>query len=455
MFNTIEESMLRAIIGFFKTGQDRERIQDSDKIRRLFERKRWSVFLSVTFGYGFFYVARINFSVVKKPMLDEKVLSTTEMGIIGSAMLVMYAIGKLTNGFLSDRANIRRFMSTALLCSSLISLVLGFMSVFVGFLLLWALNGWFQSIGSAPSVVSLSQWFSRREIGTRYGVWSASHGIGTAITFLATATLVSTMADWRWGFWGPGIVCLVVALIMYRTMADRPETYGLPSAAEYKGDQASKEPEKKDVAKVQLEVFKNPAIWVLGIASALMYVGRYGINNWGVLYLQEVKGYSLVDAGTVLSAYTIATVAGAVASGFISDHLFKSDRNRPALLFGIIDVSALTALYLLPPGNPWLDSLCLFSFGFGLGVLLAYLGGLMAVDLSSKRAAGTAMGMIGCFSYIGAGIQDAVSGALLDAGKTVVEGKDVYSFNSVFYFWIGTAALSVLLSLAVWNAKRR
>ncbi len=446
--------MWRTIINFFRTGPDRQRIQDPELTRKLFEHKRWSVFLSVTFGYGFFYVARINFSVVKKPMLDENVLTTTEMGVIGSAMLIMYAVGKLTNGFLSDRANIRRFMSTALLFSAIVNLALGFFSVFIAFLLLWGLNGWFQSIGSAPSVVSLSQWFSRREIGTRYGVWSASHGIGTAFTFLATASLVSFMADWRWGFWGPGIICLVVALILYRTMADRPETYGLPSAAEYKDDFPAKGLQKKKVDKVQLEVVKNPAIWVLGVASALMYVGRYGINNWGVLYLQEVKGYSLVDAGSVLSAYTVATVAGAVASGFISDRLFKSDRNLPALLFGIVDVAALTCLYLLPAGNPWLDSACLFFFGFGLGVLLAYLGGLMAVDLSSKQAAGAAMGMIGCFSYIGAGVQDVISGALLDAGKTVVNGKDVYSFDAAFYFWIGTAALSVLLSLTVWKAKR-
>jgi MFS transporter, OPA family, sugar phosphate sensor protein UhpC len=446
--------MLRPIIDFFKTGPDKPQIQDKEIVRKLFERKRWSVFLSVMFGYGFFYVARINFSVVKKPMLDESILSTTEMGIIGSAMLVMYAVGKLTNGFLSDRANIKRFMSAALLLSAIANLALGFMSMFVGFLLLWGLNGWFQSIGSAPSVVSLSQWFSRREIGTRYGVWSASHGIGTAFTFLATASLVSYMADWRWGFWGPGIICLLVALVMFRTMADRPETYGLPSAAEYKDDLPSKGLEKKSVDKVQLEVLKNPAIWILGVSSALMYVGRYGINNWGVLYLQEAKGYTLVDAGSVLSAYTIATVAGAVASGFISDKIFNSDRNLPALLFGLLDVGALIGLFLLPPGHVWLDSTFLFLFGFGLGVLLAYLGGLMAVDLASKQAAGAAMGMIGCFSYIGAGIQDVISGALLDAGKTVVDGKDVYSFDMAFYFWIGSAALSVLLALTVWKAKR-
>ena len=32
-------------------------------------------------------------------------------------------------------------------------------------------------------------------------------------------------------------------------------------------------------------------MWVLGLASACMYVSRYAINSWGMLYLQENRGY--------------------------------------------------------------------------------------------------------------------------------------------------------------------
>jgi sugar phosphate permease len=39
---------------------------------------------------------------------------------------------------------------------------------------------------------------------------------------------------WRWGFWGPGLACIIVAIILYINLADRPQTYGLPSVADYK-----------------------------------------------------------------------------------------------------------------------------------------------------------------------------------------------------------------------------
>jgi sugar phosphate permease len=75
-------------------------------------------------------------------------------------------------------------MSTALLCSALANLVFGSVDGFVLFAVLWGLNGWFQSIGSAPSVVSICQWFSNRERGTRYGIWAGAHNLGEGMTFI-------------------------------------------------------------------------------------------------------------------------------------------------------------------------------------------------------------------------------------------------------------------------------
>ena len=188
---------MKSFLDFFKTRADKPRFSDDPaEIRRVYEGRRWSVFLSVLFGYGFFYTCRMNFSVAKKAMLDDGVMSATQMGIMGSALLFVYSAGKFTNGFLADRCNIGRFMSTALLLSAIANLLLGFTTLFVAFLVLWALNGWFQSVGSAPSVVALSHWFAKSERGTRYGIWSASHSIGEGLTFVGTSVLVASFG-WR------------------------------------------------------------------------------------------------------------------------------------------------------------------------------------------------------------------------------------------------------------------
>lgn len=425
------------------------------EIRREYEYRRWSVFLSVLFGYGLFYTGRMNFSVAKKAMLDEGVMTTTEMGMIGTALLFVYSVGKFTNGFLADRCNIARFMSTGLLLSGLANVALGFHPGFTGFLVLWGLNGWFQSVGSAPSVVALSHWFAKRERGTRYGIWSASHSIGEGLTFVGTAVLVVHWG-WQWSFLGPGLVCVVAGLVLYWTLADRPQTYGLPPVHEYRKEPAeAPSRETSTVGQLQWEVIRHPGVWVLALASGFLYVGRYGVGNWGPLYLQTVKGYSAAAAGSVMAAYPIANLLGSVTSGLVSDKLFGSSRSVPALIYGVVEVLSLLALYWIPPGNPVWDSVVLGAFGFGMGGLLVYLGGLMAIDLVSRRAAGAAMGLVGLSSYLVAGVQDTLSGYLLDASKVVVNGTTTYSFETVFAVWIGALVLSTILAASLRWFRRK
>ncbi|NOY60490.1 MAG: MFS transporter [Calditrichaeota bacterium] len=442
------------MIDFFKTGPDRPLITDKKIVRKIYERKRWSVITSLIIGYGFFYTTRLSLSVAKKPLIDSGILDVKQLGVIGAVLLYVYAFGKFTNGFLADRANIRRFMSTALLFSAIINLVFGLTHYFVLFVILWGLNGWFQSIGSAPSVVSICQWFSNKERGTRYGVWAGAHNIGEGLTFIGTSFLIS-LWGWNWGFIGPGMACIIVASVMFFTLADRPETYGLPHVSDYKNDYSAGKPSTEPIAKLQLEVLKNPIVWILGISSALMYVTRYAIHSWGPLYLQEVKNYTVFKSGLLIGLNTMLGLAGAVFSGFLSDKFFNSRRNVPTLLYGLLLTSSLITLYLNPPGHQWLDMVALGCFEFSIGGLIVFLAGLIAVDIMPTRAAGAVKGVIGLFSYLGAATQDWISGYLIDAGTTVQAGVTTYHFDKAFHFWIGASILSLILALTVWNVKAK
>jgi OPA family sugar phosphate sensor protein UhpC-like MFS transporter len=523
--------IISRLFNYFRTGPDRPLLENQDEITRVYERKRTSVFLSLLFGYSFFYVTRLSFSVAKKSMIDADILNAEQMGKIGFAFFITYAFGKLTNGFLADRSNIRRFMSTGLLVSSLIVILFGFTKWFLLFVILWGINGWFQSMGSAPSGASISQWFSNRERGTRYGLWSMAHSIGEGVTFAVTAVVIAAVG-WQWGFWSAGLISIVVALVMFKTLADRPRTYGLPLVADYKNDHPGEvDLEQDSVNKAQFGVIKNPYVWILGISCTAMYVARYGVNSWGVLYLQEAKSYSLVTAGFILFLAKIMETIGAVSSGVVSDFIFKSRRNVSALVYGLIQIIGLVILFFAPSTylfsldesvTPYLTegdvrpalmdifedkgivlkqgarisvvgegdekewhidydkwyllwkgfrierndtSLNVSSkfhllhlvgislFGFGLGGLLVFLGGLIAIDICSKRASGAAMGLVGMFSYVGAAFQDWISGSLIEAGKMTVNGRTVHDFNHAYYFWLGAAIFAVLISCTLWKVK--
>lgn len=441
--------MIKKIINFYKISEPASQ-PCSEEERKRFKSIRMATFISATMGYGVYYVCRLSMNVVRKPIVDEGMFTETQLGIIGSCLFFVYAIGKLTNGFLADRSNVRRFMSTGLLCSALINLCLGFVNSFYVFAFLWGLNGWFQSMGAASGVVSLSRWFEPQKRGTYYGFWSASHNIGEALTFITIAMLVS-WAGWRYGLIGAGFIGLLGFGMMIAFMRDTPQSKGY--LLQEQTIKVQPKAQSEEFNRAQKQVLKNPAIWILALSSAFMYISRYAVNSWGVFYLEAQKGYTTLDASLIISISSVCGIIGTVFSGIISDNLFKSSRNVPALVFGLMNVAALCLFLLVPGVHFWIDVAAMIMFGLGIGVLICFLGGLMAVDLAPKNASGAALGIVGIASYIGAGLQDIMSGILIEGNKTMENGVEVYDFTYINWFWIGAALTSVLLALLVWNAK--
>jgi OPA family sugar phosphate sensor protein UhpC-like MFS transporter len=436
--------MIKKIAQFFSPALDKEILEDDKKkLRRL----QWSVFLSATAGYGLYYVCRLSLNVVKKPLVDGNILTENELGIIGSALFFSYAVGKFVNGFLADRVNIKYFMAIGLVISSIVNIVLGFSHTFWLFVILWGINGWVQSMGAPASVVGLSRWFTDKKRGSYYGFWSASHNIGEALTFIATAFIVS-IAGWRWGFEAAGIAGLIGAVITLLFMHDSPTSKGLMPVIPPKEL-------NKSAGSAQLEVLKNPFIWILALSSACMYISRYAVNSWGIFFLENEKAYTTIEASSIIGVSSVCGIIGTMLSGILSDKLFKGSRNIPALIFGICNTIAIALFVFVPKGYYYIDIVAMVLFGLSIGVLICFLGGLIAVDIAPKKASGAALGVVGIASYIGAGVQDILSGCLIGDSKTIVDGITTYDFSSIRYFWVGSAALSFILCASLWKVNSK
>jgi OPA family sugar phosphate sensor protein UhpC-like MFS transporter len=393
--------------------------------------------------------------VVKKPLIDEGIFTPVELGLIGAALFYAYAFGKLVNGFLADHANMKLFFAFGLLLSALANIGMGFSTVLWVCVVLWALNGWFQGFGAPSGIVTLASWFSNSERGRYYGIWSTAHSLGEGLTFVAVASLVATYG-WRFGYWTPGLLCVFVAIAIYLLMQDRPRTLGLPDINDWHTDrwQPVARESRANLWKVQVSILVLPSIWILGLASATNYVVRYAINSWGILYLQEGRGYSLVEAGTLLMVNTIAGLVGCIAFGYISDKVFKARRPPANLVFAIVEIIALLLIFFGPLNTATLY-FAFILYGVGLNGLVTSLGGLFGADIVPKRAVGAVMGFVGIFSYIGAGIQENVSGYLIQKGTTMVDGARVYDFSEVIWFWLGASVLSMLLAATLWRVRLR
>ena len=447
--------MARGLLSFFATGPDLPEMADKGLIDTLYRRYRLRVMIAITAGYGLIYICRLALGVVKKPLIDQGIFTPSELGLIGSALFWTYAIGKLTNGFFADHANMRKFLTASFLLSGLCCILMGTVHLLWFAVAVWALNGWFQSFGAPGGVVSMTAWFSNRERGRMYGIWSTAHSIGEGATFLIVGAAVTWMG-WRAGFWVPGLIGIAVAAGAWVLLRDRPQTMGLPPVADWRNDHyvGPTRVEQSTVLKTQLSILKLPAIWILAVSSALIYVTRYAINSWGVLYLQEARGLSLTTAASILFVGTLAGIVGAIAYGFLSDKVFGTRRPPANLLFAVIELTGLLLFFFGPNTLPVLYG-SMVLFGLGMTGLVTALGGLFAVDVAPKRVAGAVMGVVGVFSYIGAALQENVSGAMIEAGMTTVGNDKVYDFGPVIWVWIGASVLSVLLAASLWRTRLR
>ena len=476
-------------LNFFKTSAPAPLRTDLDEKgqKKYHKSLAFQSFVAGTLGYSFYYVCRAALNVMKKPIIDSGLLDADQLGTIGAVTLAAYAIGKFVNGFLADHSNIKRFMATGLIISALACFLMGIFGltgseqysaligvdpeqaknisfmVFIAFAILWGCSGWGQSMGAPPAIIALSRWFPLSRRGTFYGFFSASHNLGEGLSFIFVGSIVA-YAGWQWGFFGAAIAGLIGILIIIFLMHDTPESKGLPSIEVLTGEKVEVKKSDDSAGAAQKIALKTPAVWILALASGFMYISRYSLNSWGVLFMQETKGYSLMEASTIISINAWLGLVGTVVAGWMSDVLFKGDRKMPAFVSGIL-LSISYAMFIYGGDAYWVSVLSMALFGIAIGVLIAFLGGLMAVDLVPRKATGAALGIVGMVSYACASLGEKISGWLVniseqtvetinEAGQVVTETVEVYDFSAASIFWVGSSVISFLLPLLLWRKKK-
>ena len=435
-----------------------------DQVASEYKSLRNKTFWGAVVAYSLYYVCRMSLSVVKQPLIDEGVLTAGQLGIIGSALLFVYAFGKFMNGFIADYCNVRRFMATGLLISSLVNLLMGVLGImkspagissvliFICFAVLWGINGWMQSMGSPPGVISLSRWFPRSKRGTFYSIFSATPYIGEFLSFIITGMVVGALG-WQAGFVVAAVAGLIGSAVILIFVSDTPESKGLPSIYELTGEKMTRE-DTMPTRELQKSVLRHPGIWVIALSSAFIYITKYAIAGWGVLFLQKARDFSIEDATQIIAFSAAFGVVGTVLAGWLSDKVFGGDRVKPAILSGILGFIAL-ALFLFAGGGFIVNIFYVSLFSLATGVLYCIVAGLMAVDIVPRKATGAALGVVGISSYAAAGLQDITSGYLIQYNTEKIGDVAVYDFGPVSWFWLAAALVSFVLPVLNWKKMKK
>ncbi|MCB1174361.1 MAG: MFS transporter [Leptospiraceae bacterium] len=417
----------------------RSQITFEESLKFTYDYWRSRTLYSMLLGYAAFYFVRKNIAIANPVMREELGISATAFGVVLTGHSIIYGLSKFFSGILADRSNARYFMAIGLFLSAVMNYFFGLSSSLLFFGTFWMLNGLFQGSGVPPCSRMLTAWFSKKESGTYWGIWNASHQVGGAGISLLAGYLITAEYGWRATFYIPATLAVIVSLLLVLLLRDRPTSLGLPPIEEFKKDgtappdlrSGSQADQINTFSILRSEVLNKPIIWIVSLANIFIYIVRIGFLDWGTTYLNE-SGLEESSWGIIIAIFEITGLAGALAAGALSDRM-TARRGMVAVASMALLTICLLLFWHFPTSDPWQA-----AFFFGLIGLFVYGPQLLVAVIAAQaapRAAGTAVGLTGLAGYLGSSLCSILTGVFLDN----------FGIDSVVLFYLASAIIGTLL----------
>ncbi len=373
--------------------------------------QRWFIFGALACAYLFVYFHRLSFTVVAEELSSAFRTSAGSLGLLGSVYFYCYAFMQFPAGLLSDSLGPRKTVAFFTVIAAVGSAVFGLAPSFG-----WAFAGRFLvGIGAAmvfiPTMKILSQWFRPTEFASVSGLLNAVGGLGILAATWLLAYLAGVLG-WRASFQVIGGLTAAIALVVWGVVRDRPEPAGGPLGS---AEVSRPNPGASVLFHGLGRVMRSGQFWIFALWCFVNYGIFFGFGGlWSGPYLMHVYGMSREKAGAVLSLIAWGMILGGPLMGVLSDRVLKS---RKKLLVGcaVTMTVALALLFIFPCGLP-MTALAVFFFLFSVSsssvVVVAFTA---AKELFPLDIAGTCLGTLNLFPFLGGAAAMPLLGRLLDA----------------------------------------
>ena len=379
-------------------------------------RFRWLIFSILALAYLFVYFHRLSLSIVADNLVKDFNTSAGTMGLLGSIYFYCYAAMQLPAGLLSDSVGPRRTVTWFLVAASVGSILFGLApnieTAFVGRILV----GFGVSMVFIPTMKILSQWYYPHEFASMAGILNAVGGAGVmAATWLLA--MMTVAFGWRLSFELIGGCTFVIAALAWLIIRDRPQDKGWPAIGDLAAQSGTPPAATQPIPLLagMRQVVGNRHFWPLALwffFDCGIFFGFGGL--WGGPYLMHVYGLSREAAGAVLSMIAWGMIIGSPLLGYVSDRVLKS-RKKPFIVCNTILVFEMGALYFFP-NSLSLPLLYVAFFVFAVcASSIVVIGFTSTKELFPVAIAGTSVGTVNLFPFLGGAVYMPMLGKVLDA----------------------------------------
>ena len=415
---------------------------------RMTRLNRWQglTLTSLFVGYAGYYVCRSNLSVAAPILLKEFAdsgLTKDKLGAIQTAGILLYVIGKISNGVLGDYVGGRRLFLIGMVASALCTVAFGLGSGIAVFAVAWAANRYFQSMGWGAMVKTAGFWFPYRLHASVMGALAVSYLLGDAVGRVYLGWFLEAGLGWRGLFHVAALTLLGLAVVCYFTLKNSPRDIGEPEPAvnpiNVYGNSASSVP-STNFWQLLSPLLTNPTFWLVCIMNAGLTLIRETFNFWIPTYLTEVTAATPAQAALSSTVFPFVGAWSALLAGLASDRL-KGKHGRvafPSLIILIASLWFLASSSLT--GKPYLALVLLGGVSFFLMGPYSFCSGVMSLDLGGKHGSATTAGLVDGAGYIGA----------LASGWGIGRIAQEYGWSTAFHVLAGIAGLVAIAAAVYW-----
>ena len=385
--------------------------------------------------------------VLAEPIRREFQLTDTQLGLLSSVFIWLYAIVGVPLGTLADRWSRKKLLAGGVAVWSVLTGLAAFATSYM--MLVFSRLGF--AIGEAAVAPAATGW-----IGDLYpadkrarplALFMAGVPVGYALSHFISGPIAQAFG-WRQAMVlaaAPAIL-LIPLLLMLREP--------IRGAAELRKD---------DSKRSWREFLTIPTFWWIVASGALLNFNMYAMSSFLPAFLGRIHHVTLAQSGTLAGVtYLVGGLSGSLLAGWLGDKVVRQRANaRMVWASGFALLGAPLALWGVSSGDMVAAVIALTIF---FGTLCSYYGFVYSSiqDIVAPSLRGTAMAVYFLAMYLcGASFGPVLTGkvsdlmaqrAALAAGSPVV--TEVFKAVGLQQAMLIMPVLSVLLALVLWGGSR-
>ena len=385
-----------------------------------------TVFAALYLAYSAVYVARLNLSMAAPQFIADNILTTKQIGYLGAVFSVVYAVGRLFNGYLSDRIAPYIMICSGLFLIGTSNFAFGTLPVFPALLVFWGVNAYAQSMLWSSMLCVLVEVFGSKKSSKASSYMVTSVAFGNLVGILLNTKVINSFGV-KYAFFVPAMICLLLVIIVFILIFN------------IKRPSAQKSEKRNSLAELLCQ-----KVIILSLLMAFIHgMIKENVTVWMAVYFVDTYAINLTDTSTFVLFVPLVGLIGRL----IYPILYKicAENEHKTSLFGFLFCATAAFLIVICKINAVWSLIFLSVIYAAVSLVNTSLLSIVPVSFAKTGNVATVSGMMDFSTYLGGGIGSFLYGIVITHS----------GYSPMFISWGVLCVLCVLLTATATKIKHK